>query len=473
MLRFYNTKSRKYEVFAPLKNGVVTLYTCGPTVYDYLHVGNWSSYIRWDVLVRTLTMSGYTVNRVMNITDVGHLVSDEDEGQDKLAKSAQKHNTDAWSLSKLYTDDFLNGISLLNLVEPQHITKATDYIPQQLEFVRLLKDKGATYQIDDGIYFDTTKFPKYADFGKLDLLHLKEGARIASNPQKRNPSDFALWKFSPQDEKRDMEWDTPSDLIEGEPRKGFPGWHLECSAMILDKLGETIDIHTGGIDHIPVHHTNEIAQSMTLTSRPLANYWLHCNFLHVNGTKISKSLGNSILLSDITKKGISLQAFKLFVLQSHYRTETNFTWDNLTAAQNRFNNWMSILDLKWQLHNNSELIDTQVDAELHNSIQALQQDLDTPQAIIHIEKALNIIDNLGLNNTTVTLDAMIEFIKNAFGLVYGDSDISTVQKKMIAERLKTRQAKDWSASDKIRDKLTEMKITIKDKDDTQIWSRIR
>ena len=302
MLRFYNTPSRLYEPFAPIESGSVSIYTCGPTVYDYLHVGNWSSYIRWDILVRTLTLSGYSVNRVMNITDVGHLVSDEDDGQDKMVKSALKHKKTAWELAKLYTDDFMIGMDKLHLAKPQHITKATDFIKEQLTFIRELKDKGMTYQIDDGIYFDTAKFPKYADFARLDLENLKDGARIAPNPQKRNPSDFALWKFSPMDEKRDMEWDTPEDFVEGTPKKGFPGWHLECSAMILNKLGKTIDIHTGGIDHIPVHHTNEIAQSETLTGKPLAHYWLHNNFLLVNGTKVSKSLGNSILLSDIEKK---------------------------------------------------------------------------------------------------------------------------------------------------------------------------
>jgi cysteinyl-tRNA synthetase len=473
MLRFYNTKSRKYEAFAPISNGAVTIYTCGPTVYDYLHVGNWSSYIRWDTLVRTLTLSGYKVNRVMNITDVGHLVSDEDEGQDKLVKSAEKHQTDAWSLAKLYTDDFMQGLSTLSLVTPQHITKATDFIPQQLEFIRLLKNKGVTYQIDDGIYFDTSKFPKYADFAKLDLVHLREGARIASNPQKRNPSDFALWKFSPSNEKRDMEWDTPSDLMDGETKKGFPGWHLECSAMILDKLGETIDIHTGGIDHIPVHHTNEIAQSTTLTGRPLANYWLHSNFLHVNGTKISKSLGNSILLSDISKKGISTQAFKLFVLQSHYRTETNFTWDNLTAAQNRLNNWFSILDMKWQLNNVSDYIEPSIETELRNALESLQQDLDTPQAIIHVEKALNFIETSGLSSTSSSLGAVVDFIDKAFGLKYDGQDLTGAEKNLISERSKAREEKDWEKSDSLRDKISEKKISLMDNGNSQIWSRIR
>ncbi len=471
MLRFYNTPSRLYEPFAPIESGSVSIYTCGPTVYDYLHVGNWSSYIRWDILVRTLTLSGYSVNRVMNITDVGHLVSDEDDGQDKMVKSALKHKKTAWELAKLYTDDFMIGMDKLHLAKPQHITKATDFIKEQLTFIRELKDKGMTYQIDDGIYFDTAKFPKYADFARLDLENLKDGARIAPNPQKRNPSDFALWKFSPMDEKRDMEWDTPEDIVEGAPKKGFPGWHLECSAMILNKLGKTIDIHTGGIDHIPVHHTNEIAQSETLTGKPLAHYWLHNNFLLVNGTKVSKSLGNSILLSDIEKKKIDLMAFKLFVLQSHYQTESNFTWKNLMAANNRLNNWGGVIERKWQVKS-SATTDSKVTRALASALEALQQDLDTPRAIIHVEEALNYVETRGLEASAVDIMEVESFIQNGFGIYIQTNDITAGQKLTLKERAQARQNKDWKTSDHLRDILKNQKIEVKDTDEGQIWSRL-
>jgi len=471
MLRFYNTPSRLYEPFAPIESGSVSIYTCGPTVYDYLHVGNWSSYIRWDILVRTLTLSGYSVNRVMNITDVGHLVSDEDDGQDKMVTSALKHKKTAWELAKLYTDDFTIGLNKLHLEKPQHITKATDYIEEQLTFIRELKDKGMTYQIDDGIYFDTARFPKYADFARLDLENLKDGARIAPNPQKRNPSDFALWKFSPIDEKRDMEWDTPEDIVEGTPKKGFPGWHLECSAMILNKLGKTIDIHTGGIDHIPVHHTNEIAQSETLTGKPLAHYWLHNNFLLVNGTKVSKSLGNSILLSDIEKKKIDLMAFKLFVLQSHYQTESNFTWENLMAANNRLNNWGGVIERKWQVKS-SATTDSKVTKALASALEALQQDLDTPRAIIHVEEALNYVETRGLEASAEDIMEVESFIQNGLGIYIQTNDITAGQKLTLKERVQARQNKDWKTSDHLRDTLRNQKIEVKDTDEGQIWSRL-
>ena len=291
-LKLHNTLTRQLEPFVPLSNDKVTLYTCGPTVYNYLHVGNWAAYIYWDVLVRTLTANDYTVERVMNITDVGHLTSDADEGEDKLEKGARREGKTAWQVAEFYAEDFMEGMNNLGLLLPTHLTKATEFIPQQLELVRILKEKGYTYQISDGIYFDTSKFTTYADFAKLDIAAQKAGARVTFNDEKRNASDFALWKFTPVNEKRDMEWATPDDLVDGEPKNGFPGWHLECSAMAMSILGPTIDIHTGGIDHIPVHHTNEIAQSESASGKPFAKYWLHNNHLKVEGTKISKSLGN-------------------------------------------------------------------------------------------------------------------------------------------------------------------------------------
>ena len=291
-LQLYNTLTKTTEPFVPQQPNVVKLYTCGPTVYNYLHVGNWAAYIYWDTLVRTLMANDYTVERVMNITDVGHLVSDADDGEDKLEKGAKRDGKTAWEVAKYYGDDFLKGMDRLNLITPTHVTKATEFIDQQLALVRTLKEKGCTYQIDDGIYFDTSKFPTYADFAGLDLDAQKAGARVAYNDEKRNPSDFALWKFTPDGEKRDMEWETPSDLLnandDGEIKMGFPGWHLECSAMAMDILGDTLDIHTGGIDHIPVHHTNEIAQSESASGVRFSNFWLHNNFVKSNGTKISK-----------------------------------------------------------------------------------------------------------------------------------------------------------------------------------------
>jgi len=435
-LKFHNQLTKRVDEFVSQTPNLVKLYTCGPTVYDYPHVGNWSGYIYWDILVRLLITDGYTVDRVMNITDVGHLVSDADEGEDKLEKGARREHKTAWDVAAFYTANFLEGIKKLNLIEPTHITKATDYIDEQLALVRTLKEKGYTYQIDDGIYFDTSKFPTYAQFADLDLDAQKAGARVEFNTEKRNISDFALWKFTPAGETRDMEWETPADLLEdrgteseeisaarvsegaGAPidtrseaissdsgatgRKGFPGWHLECSAMSMSLLGNTLDIHTGGIDHIPVHHTNEIAQSEAATGERFSNYWLHNNHLKIDGTKVSKSLGNTYTLEDIEAKGYTPADFRMFVLQSHYRSEGNFTFDNLDAAKNRLLHWRNAAALRHQTHDALQDDDEKSTDEKNVSLLAASQalvetlgnDLDTPEALSLIDDAFSRLSNL-------------------------------------------------------------------------------
>lgn len=472
-MHFYNTKTKKLEKFTPINQSEVLLYTCGPTVYNYLHVGNWVAYIRWDILVRTLMADGYVVKRVMNITDVGHLVSDADEGEDKMEKSARRENKTAWEIAKIYTDDFMLGMAKLNLIEPTYITKATEYISQQINLIKKLKEKDYAYVIDDGLYFDTSRFPTYADFANLNLDELKDGARVEQNIQKRNSSDFALWKFSPKNETRDMEWDSPWG-------KGFPGWHLECSAMAITKLGETIDIHTGGIDHIPVHHTNEIAQSEAATGKTFVHYWLHNNFLLVNGSKVSKSIGNTYTLQDLSKKGYSPEDFRMFVLQSHYRTESNFTWENLQAAQNRLNNWKKIACLQWQAHEPSEDCGdncvTDENLAYLNSIasikKSLNNDLDTPNALIAAEEGLNWAEVnkvriSGLSNFNKLLDT----IETALGLKISGQDITSDQKNLLKERYQARNNQNWALSDELRVKLQKQGIEINDSKIGQIWQR--
>ena len=349
-MRLYNTMSRQVEEFQPLSNDEVKIYTCGPTVYDYPHIGNWYAFIRWDILVRTLIASGYKVNWVMNITDVGHLVSDADEGEDKLEKGARREGKSAWEIADLYTNYFLKGLDRLNFIKPNQLPKATDNIPEQIDFIKGLEAKGFTYQIDDGVYFDTSKVADYGKLARLNIEALKAGARVEYNQQKHSPTDFALWKFSPTDHQRDMEWDSPWG-------KGFPGWHLECSALVLKYLGKAIDIHAGGIDHLTVHHPNEIAQSESLNGEPFAKYWLHSNFIQVDGQKMSKSLGNLITLEDIEAKGYSLEAFRLLVLESHYRSEAQFTWDTIAAAQNRLNTYRAMSQLRFQPKENAKYLD--------------------------------------------------------------------------------------------------------------------
>ena len=496
-LRLHNTLTGSTDDFVSLEPSKVSLYTCGPTVYDYLHVGNWAAYIYWDILVRVLTANDYAVDRVMNITDVGHLVSDADEGEDKLEKGAQREGKTAWEVADFYGRDFLKNSDRLGLVTPQHIAKATDFIPQQLELVRTLKAKGFSYQIDDGIYFDTSKFPTYANFAHLNLEALQAGARVEFNPQKRNHSDFALWKFTPVGEKRDMEWQTPNWLLEdgkwniansqildatSQPM-GFPGWHLECSVMAMSLLGETLDIHTGGIDHIPVHHTNEIAQSEAATGKRFSHYWLHNNHLKVDGTKISKSLGNGYTLDDLEKKGFTPQDYRMFVLQSHYRTEGNFTFDNLTAAKNRLHNWHNSAALRHQIHDTLHGDDKRgVDdkavslyATSQALVEALNNDLGTPEALMIIDEAFSRLANVTLESIRRhALVELLETIDETLGLqlLTHSPDISDDTKRLILQRGQARNNKDWSQSDTLRDELLTQGIIIRDTLSGSVWEYV-
>jgi cysteinyl-tRNA synthetase len=478
-LQLHNTLTKKTENFTPQQEDKVLLYTCGPTVYNYLHVGNWAAYIYWDVLVRTLIANDYEVERVMNITDVGHLTSDADEGEDKLEKGARREGKTAWEVAEFYAEDFLGGMEKLGLLLPEHITKATDFIPQQLDLVRILKEKGYTYQINDGIYFDTSKFPTYADFAGLDLEAQKAGARVEFNTDKRNPSDFALWKFTPAGEKRDMEWQTPDELLElpqGDDKiMGFPGWHLECSAMAMAILGPTLDIHTGGIDHIPVHHTNEIAQSESASGVRFSNYWLHNNHLKVNGTKISKSLGNGYTLQELAERGYSALDYRMFVLQSQYSNEGNFTFENLTAAKNRLHNWRNIAALRHQTH------DTLIDdsekaislvATSQAILEAINNDLNSPEALRVIDQAFAKFDGKDIGSIHQHgLKQVLESIDAILGLQLIDTtpDIDDQTKQLIVQRQRARDDKDWATSDQLRDKLAAQGIVIRDTSSGSIW----
>lgn len=484
MLQFHNTLTKKIEAFSSRAPGKVSLYTCGPTVYDFLHVGNWAAYIYWDTLVRTLEAHDYKVERVMNITDVGHLTSDADEGEDKLEKGARREGKTAWEVAEFYTQDFISGMQDLGLISPQHITKATDFIEEQLDLVRTLKDKGYTYQASDGIYFDTSKFPSYADFANLNLESLKAGARVAFSDEKRNPSDFALWKFTPIGEKRDMEWETPADLIDSdEPLMGFPGWHLECSAMAMAILGETIDIHTGGIDHIPVHHTNEIAQSEAATGKLFAHTWLHNNHIKANGTKISKSLNNGYTLSDLKERDFSPLDYRMFVLQSHYRSEADFTFDNLEGAKNRLANWRDIAVLRHQTHittsgNQADKHDDDSKPSYVTSSrikEAISNDLGTPEAMRIIDEAFNEILRVPLSRINRhALKDLIFTIDQLLGLQLIEStpDIDDDTKQLILARNRARDSKDWQKSDELRVQIEAAGIALQDTPGGATWSYI-
>lgn len=455
-LKLYNTLTRKVEEFNTLKPGKVKMYTCGITVYSQPHIGNWLAYIYSDILHRTLLSSGYDVERTQNITDVGHLVSDDDDGEDKMEKGAKSENMTAWQVADKYIKICEAESAKLNLLKPTNLVRATDLIPEQIEFVKELEAKGYTYQIDDGIYFDTSKLEGYGKLAKLDLHGLQDGARIA-NTDKKNKTDFALWKFSPKNQQRDMEWDSPWG-------KGFPGWHLECSVIARETLGDQIDIHTGGIDHIPVHHTNEIAQTESLTGKiPFSGCWFHNNHIKVNGTKISKSLGNIFTLQDIENRGLSLDAFRLMVLSSHYQTEGNFTWEILEAAQNRLNNWHEAAALIHQGENGEPSPEFE-----DNLLSTLTNNLDTPATLSLVDA---FIDQMNSNPLTAKLKArqLVESLSKLLGINLNIDDISSQQKELITKRAEARANKDWAESDKIRDLLLNQGIKLKDTNSGQIW----
>ncbi|MBQ8749773.1 MAG: cysteine--tRNA ligase [Clostridia bacterium] len=325
MIKLYNSLTKKISDFYPINDdGTVKMYSCGPTVYNFPHIGNMRAYLFMDLLRRVLKYNKYKVYGVMNITDVGHLTSDEDEGEDKMEKSAKKENKSVYEIAQFYTDAFLKDLNALNIDLPEKIVKATDHIQEMIDFILQLEKNGFTYKISDGIYFDTSKF---ADYGKLSGMALEEklaGARVEVNAEKRNPTDFALWKFV--DENHIMKWASPFGV-------GCPGWHIECSAMGTKYLGEHFDIHTGGIDHLPVHHENEIAQNNCALGHKVVERWLHCEFLQIDGGKMSKSLGNVYTLNDLSEKGFSPLDFRYFTLQTSYRKKQNFTFVAIESSK--------------------------------------------------------------------------------------------------------------------------------------------
>lgn len=462
-MKLYNTLTRKVDDFTPADPNQVKIYTCGPTVYSHAHIGNFTAYIYWDLLIRTLRSHGWKEDRVLNITDVGHLTSDSDEGEDKLEKGARKEGKTVWQVAEYYMEDFLKNFRALGNLEPTTIARATDYIAADISLIDTLTEKGYTYETSDGIYYDTSKFPTYADFARLDLENLRAGARVDFNPEKRNPSDFALWKYIQPGEDHAMNW-------EYRGRSGYPGWHIECSAIIHETLGEPIDIHTGGIDHIPIHHTNEIAQSEAAFGLPLARFWLHNNFITINGAKISKSLGNIYTFEDLQKKGFTHLDYRMWVLQGHYRSERNFSLEELAAAHERLMNYRNFAALRhqnptlYQVHGTElDHLTAQVDAEIRD---ALDDNLNSAKALAALDAALpEFTKNIWADPN------LVSDIDRLFGLDLMNStpDITLEQKALIAARQVAKQEKDFARADEIRQQLQQQSITLKDTPTTTIW----
>ena len=455
MLRIYNTLSHQVEKFKPINPPHVGMYSCGPTVYDYQHIGHMRRYVGDDILIRVLKFNGFDVKHVMNITDVGHLTSDADTGEDKMEKGAKKFGKSVWDVAKMFEKQFIDSSRELNIELPKDLMHATDYIKEQIKLIETLEKKGFTYKTNDGIYFDTSKFKNYFKLSRQNPEELKAGARVEVVAEKRNISDFALWKFSPREgsgqAKRQMEWHSPWGT-------GFPGWHIECSAMSMKALGESFDIHTGGIDHINIHHTNEIAQSEAATGKPFVNYWVHHNFLTVDGQKMSKSLGNIYTVQDVINKSFDPLALRYLYFQTHYRQEMNFTWEALEAAQNALNR------LRKEVASFDEPKIGCAEFE-GNFLEAINEDLNMP-------KALSIVWEVLASGypSSAKAETLFKF-DQVLGLSLKDSKqlLQKLEKEMpesvqalLKQREKFRKEKNYKEADKIRDKIIKMGFKVED-----------
>ena len=447
-MKLFNTASKKLETFKPISD-VVKIYTCGPTVYNYQHIGNYAAYVSWDLLVRALKANGYKVKRVLNLTDVGHLVSDGDEGEDKLEKGAAREGKSVWEIADFYIDDFMKNFRALNLVKPDVVARATDYIEADEKAVDLMREHGFVYDTEDGVYYDTSRFEKYAEFARLDLSGLQAGARVGFSDEKRNASDFAVWKFIKPGEKHAMRWEYLG-------RPGYPGWHLECSTIIHEELGEPIDIHCGGIDHIPVHHTNEIAQTFAAYGHELSRVWLHCDFITIDGQKISKSLGNVYLLSDLEERGFSPMDYKMWLLSGHYQGTRNFTFESLSGAKARRLNWRNRIALCYQ----REIVG---DADVYEKVlEAVSNNLNSAEAFAIID------------NSVISLGDWKK-IDKLFGLnlISDTPDVSEEIVDKIIEREKARAEKNYARSDEIRNELSLSGISLRDTPDGAVWEYLK
>lgn len=460
VLKLYNTLTRTEEEFKPLKGGEVSMYSCGPTVYDYAHIGNFRAAIFNDTLRRVLEYNGYEVKHVTNVTDVGHLVSDADIGEDKMSKALRRENKEMTignmrEIGKKYTDSFIQNIELLNTKPPYKIPVASDHIKEDLEIVEILLKKEIAYKSEDGIYFDVSKFgiDKYNQIFGINSSGDEEFARVIPVAGKRNHQDFALWKFSKPNQDGFNYPEFPNIP------KGFPGWHIECSAMSRKYLGQPFDIHTGGSDLVSIHHKNEIAQSEAAFDKPLANYWLHSAFVNVYNGKMSKSIGNFITLRDIEAKNLSPLAYRYLTLTSHYRSQLNFTWESLSAAQITLD---KLYDFYLNLGEETGKISKTHQVKFS---EAINNDLNTPQAIALVWELIK-------NDSASSADkraTLLDFDK-VLGLGLLDVRRLTVEipaevQALANEREAARQNKDWSRSDALRSEIEAKGWAISDTDD--------
>ncbi len=460
-IKLYNTLTKQKENLVPLNGNEVRIYSCGPTVYNYAHIGNFRTYVFMDNLRRIIKYNGYELKHVMNITDVGHLESDADEGEDKMEKAARRENKSPYEIAEFYTDVFLKDMKKLNIEIPEIIARATEHIPDMLEFAKKIVENGYGYETSTAIYFDVSKLDKYPVLSNRNVEDQIAGARVDVDPEKRNPYDFAIWIKAP--ENHIMKWDSPWGL-------SYPGWHLECSAMSRKYLGEVFDIHTGGEDHIPIHHENEIAQSKGAFGKIPAKIWMHVAFLQVDGGKMSKSLGNVYTISQLEERRIEPLAFKLFCYTAHYRTKLNFTFEVAYSSQKTLNR---LRESYIKHKNGNDNIDDKILEEYKNKfLEAINDDLNLPLAMgIIWEMLRNEEKSFKIANLLLDFDRVLgldlanseEYLKKQ-----NNVDISEEIFELLEKRKKAREEKDWDLSDKIRDEINEKGYIVKDTKDGMI-----
>ena len=454
-IKLYNTLTKTKDDFVPLDKNAVRIYSCGPTVYSYAHIGNFRTYIFMDNLRRMLEYNGYKLKHVMNITDVGHLESDADEGEDKMEKAAKKENKSPYEIAAFYTKAFFEDMEKLNIERPEIIAKATEHIDDMLEFAKKIVENGYGYETSTAIYFDVSKLDKYPVLSNRNVDDQIAGARVDVDPEKRNPYDFAIWIKAPAN--HIMKWESPWGL-------SYPGWHLECSAMGRKYLGEEFDIHTGGVDHIPTHHENEIAQSKGAFGKIPAKVWMHVEFLQVDGGKMSKSLGNVYTISQLQEKGIEPLAYKLFCYTAHYRTKLNFTFEGASSSQKALNRLKeSYIKHK---NGNEEISDEQINAYKAKFLDAINDDLNMPLAMSIVwEIARNEKKSTKLSNLLDEFDKVLGLdLSNSEKYIKEQENIEVPEEvlELVEERKKAREEKNWSLSDELRDKIKDKGYIVKD-----------
>ncbi len=456
MLKIYNTLTRNKEDFKPIREGKVSMYSCGPTVYNYAHIGNLRTYIFMDIFRRVLRYDGYKIKGVMNITDVGHLMSDADDGEDKMAKASREQKKTPLEIAQFYTSVFFEDLSKLNIGRPEVIAKATEHIQDMISYVSQLVDKGYGYEIDDGIYFDISKFEGYGKLSRLNLEEQQAGARVEVNSQKRRPADFALWKKA--EPGHIMQWDSPWG-------RGYPGWHIECSAMSRKYLGMPFDVHTGGVDHIPVHHENEIAQNEALTGKQSVNYWVHGEFMLVDNGKMSKSLGNTYRISDLEDRGYRALDFRYFCLNTHYRKKLNFTFEGLDAAKSAYARLLSLLFK----HKSSNVA---TDKDLLESYEkdfeeAIDDDLNIPLALGVLWKMIKENKSKDIYELALKFDKVLGLSLDTAACDEEEprEDIPAEIVELCERRKAAKANKDYAGADALRSEIAAQGYTVVDTKD--------